>query len=91
MRRVTASDLKNQIGAVLDSIEAEPAVITRKGEAVAVIVSPDMAGWAVAVAAMHRGRVPPFSQDALSEWIAGVAEGGGDSLAEVMAAHDSID
>lgn len=41
------------------------------GEAVAVLMPPDHVPWVAALAKRFRERLPPFSQAAISEWLAG--------------------
>jgi hypothetical protein len=49
--------------------------IRRDGQTVAVLLDPEVARCALAVAERLRERRPPFTQDALNEWLDEVLEG----------------
>lgn len=72
-QRVTVSELRLSLAAAWDRVErGERLTVTRDGEPVAVLLSPDEAAWCAAVATRFRDRRPPFTQAALDAWVADV-------------------
>jgi antitoxin (DNA-binding transcriptional repressor) of toxin-antitoxin stability system len=58
---------------VLDRVDkGERFTVTRDGEPWAVLLPTNEALWCEALAARFRGRLPPFTQEALGAWIADV-------------------
>lgn len=49
--------------------------VRRDGQAVAVLLDPEAARCALAIAERFRERRPPFTQDALNKWLDEVLEG----------------
>jgi antitoxin (DNA-binding transcriptional repressor) of toxin-antitoxin stability system len=73
MQRMTVSELRVKLAAVLDGISnGERIGITRDGETIAVLMPPDDAAWAATLADRFRQRRPPFTQAALDDWLEGV-------------------
>lgn len=82
LRTVTETELAARLPHVLRRVEAgRRTVVTRDGEAVAVLMPPDHVPWVAALAKRFRERLPPFSQAAIDEWLAGELAPG---VAEVL-------
>lgn len=70
---VSVSELRLSLAAALDRVErGERLTVTRDGEPVAVLLTPDEAAWCAALAARFRDRRLPFTQPALDAWVADV-------------------
>ncbi len=70
---VAVSELRLSLAAALNRVErGERLTVTRGGEPVAVLLSPDEAAWRAALTACFRDRRPPFTQAALDAWVADV-------------------
>lgn len=73
MQQIPVSELRVKLPAVLDGVErGERVAVTRDGEPVAMLLSPDEAAWCAALAARFRDRRPPLTQAALDAWTANV-------------------
>ncbi len=83
-REVSVSELRLKLGDVLDrAADGERFIVTRAGEPLAALVSPDEAAWCAALADRFRNRRPPFTQEALDHWLSEVLTPG--QLSELLA------
>mgnify|MGYP000940816139 CR=1 FL=1 len=78
-------DLAALVEHVTNGYLTHAAEIRRDGEPVAVLLDPEAARCALAIAERFRERRPPFTQDALNKWLDEVLEGL--DVSEFMAAH----
>ena len=86
MRRLTVSELRARLSAVLDlAAGGERVTITREGDDVATLMPPDDAAWCAALHDRFRERRPPFTQAALDAWLADVLTGA--DLSDLLGAH----
>ena len=73
MKSVSVSELRPSLAAALDRVaHGERLTVTRDGAPVAVLMALDEAAWCTALATLFRDRRPPFTQEGLDGWLAGV-------------------
>lgn len=73
MQSVSVSEQRLSLAAALDRVEqGERLIVTRDGQPMAALLSPDEAAWCTALATRFRDRRPPFTQPVLDAWVADV-------------------